>query len=624
MSAEVWDQRPSTSRFRHYLDAARGNWAVVLAVLVLVLFVVVPLALLLMTSLREGTPGRLKEWTLDNYHDAFTTSLVFEAFTNTVAVAFVATVISLLLAGFFAWLVERSDMPYRNLAFTILLLPIAVPSILFVLAWTVLLQPRVGIFNVPLRELLQTFGVQLTEGPFNIYSLGGVIFLDSLRGVTTIFLMLVAAFRLFDSTLEEASKVSGAGTFETLRRITIPLLAPAILAAAMYSFISSLDQFEAALAAGLPGQVFLLPTLIFFTVQLRSPADYGLSAVYSIFFMVLMILLLVVYRRIVSKSERFVTVTGKAYRPEPVPLGRWRYPAFAAVALFGIFTVILPAAVLFWLSLMPPNTAPVLGSEARLSFDIYANIFSNPRVITIASNTLIMLVATATITMAIAFLVSWAIVRGKGRARGLLDGLSFLPYAFPGVTVAISLIFVFLNPPGNYFRIYGTLSILVLGLTVIYIAFATRLMNGAIAQIGKELEEAGRTSGATQLAVMWRITLPLLLPAFIAGWIWVASHAMRSFSIPLVLSSQRNAVIAPEIWRVWQRGYLSEAAAYGIILMIILIPITIWMRRLMGSLEVGGKSAGKKRWRKTLSRWTGRGEMERPAPAGVGQIRTES
>jgi iron(III) transport system permease protein len=475
-----------------------------------------------------------------------------------------------------------------------------------------------------LREILQTFGVQLTEGPFNIYSLGGVIFLDSLRGVTTIFLMLVAAFRLFDSTLEEASKVSGAGTFETLRRITIPLLAPAILAAAMYSFISSLDQFEAALAAGLPGQVFLLPTLIFFTVQLRSPADYGLSAVYSIFFMVLMILLLVVYRRIVSKSERFVTVTGKAYRPEPVPLGRWRYPAFAAVALFGIFTVILPAAVLFWLSLMPPNTAPVLGSEARLSFDIYANIFSNPRVITIASNTLIMLVATATITMAIAFLVSWAIVRGKGRARGLLDGLSFLPYAFPGVTVAISLIFVFLNPPGNYFRIYGTLSILVLGLTVIYIAFATRLMNGAIAQIGKELEEAGRTSGATQLAVMWRITLPLLLPAFIAGWIWVASHAMRSFSIPLVLSSQRNAVIAPEIWRVWQRGYLSEAAAYGIILMIILIPITIWMRRLMGSLEVGGKSAGKKRWRKTLSRWTGRGEMERPAPSGVGQIRTES
>jgi iron(III) transport system permease protein len=620
MRASVRERRQSMSLSRRYFEAARANWAVVLAVLVLVLFVVVPLALLLITSFKEGTPGRLGEWTLDNYQDSVSSSLVFEAFRNTIGVATVATIISLLLAGFFAWLVERSDMPFRNLAFTILLLPIAVPSILFVLAWTVLLAPRTGLINVPLRDVLQFLGVDLAEGPFNIYSLGGVIFLDSLRGVTTIFLMLVAAFRLFDSTLEEAAKVSGAGTFHTLRRITIPLLAPAILAAAMYSFISSLDQFEAALAAGLPGQIFLLPTLIFFTVQLRSPADYGLSAVYSVYFMLLMILLLFVYRRIVSKSERFVTVTGKAYRPEPVPLGKWRYPAFAAVALFGVATVLLPAAVLAWLSLLPPNTALTLGNGAPLSLDIYANIFTNPRTITIAWNTLVMLAVTATITMGIAFLVSWAIVRGKGRARGLLDGLSFLPYAFPGVTVAIALIFVFLNPPGNYFRIYGSISILVLGLTVIYIAFATRLMNGAIAQIGKELEEAGRTSGATQLAVMRRITLPLLTPAFIAGWIWVASHAMRSFSVPLVLSSQRNQVIAPEIWRVWQRGYLSEAAAYGVILMIILIPITVWMRRLMGSLEVGG-AASRRRRSKAISRWTSRLFSRRFAEANVGEIR---
>jgi iron(III) transport system permease protein len=303
--------------------------------------------------------------------------------------------------------------------------------------------------------------------------------------------------------------------------------------------------------------------------------------VYSIFFMLLMIVLLVVYRRIVRKSERFVTVSGKAYRPRRIELGRWRYLALAVVAIFSLATVILPALTLAWLSLLPPNMAPSLGTIDKLSFDIYINMFTSQRVAVIAWHTLMMLAATATITMGIAFLVSWAIVRGSGRGRGLLDGLSFLPYAFPGVTVAIALIFVFLNPPGNYIPIYGSVSILVVGLTVIYIAFATRLMNGAIAQIGKELEEAGRTSGATQLAVMRRITLPLLMPAFIAGWIWVASHAMRSFSIPLVLSSQRNQVIAPEIWRVWNRGYISEAAAYGMVLMIILIPITMWMRHLM-------------------------------------------
>jgi iron(III) transport system permease protein len=564
-----------------YLDAARGNWAVIFAVFVLVLFVVVPLTLLLITSLKEGSPGHLGEWTLSNYRSAFTTPLVFQAFANTMAVAAIGTAFSLLLAGLFAWLVERTDMPFRNLAFTILLLPIAMPSILFVLSWTVLLAPRTGLLNVPLREALEVFGLQLKEGPFNIYTLGGVIFLDSVRGVTTIFLMLIAAFRLFDANLEEAAKVSGAGTFQTIRRITIPLLAPAILAAAMYSFISNMDQFEAALVAGLPGQVLLLPTLIYFTVQLRSPVDHGLGAVYSLFFMVVMILLLVIYRRIVHKSERFVTVSGKAYRPRRIELGRWRYPALALVALFGFLTVLLPAATLGWVSLLPPNMAPARATMDKLTLDIYINLFTSPRVAAIAWHTLVMLAATATITMAIAFLVSWAIVRGRGRGRGLLDGLSFLPYAFPGVTVAIALIYVFLNPPGNYIPIYGSIWVLVLGLTVVYIAFATRLMNGAIAQIGKELEEAGRTSGATQLAVMRRITLPLLMPAFIAGWIWVASHAMRAFSIPLVLSSQRNQVIAPEIWRVWRSGYISEAAAYGMVLMVVLIPITIWMRHLM-------------------------------------------
>ena len=222
-----------------------------------------------------------------------------------------------------------------------ILLPIAVPSILFVLAWTVLLAPRTGLINVPLRELLEFLNIaQLRDGPFNIYTFSGVIFLDSLRGVPTVFLMFIAAFRLFDSTLEEAARVSGAGAFDTVRRVTLPLLAPAILAAAMYSFINGMDQFEAALVAGLPGQVFLLPTLIYFTVQMGSPPNHGLAAVYSVLFMALMIVVLVGYRKIVNKAERFVTVGGKAYRPRPIALGKWRYPAVALIALFALATVI--------------------------------------------------------------------------------------------------------------------------------------------------------------------------------------------------------------------------------------------------------------------------------------------
>lgn len=575
--------RSPASVAKGYLRAAKANWAVIAAVLLLGLFILIPLTLLLITSFKTGSPGNLGEWTLEHYAQAFSDPRAVQAFINSIGVATLGTFFSLILAGLFAWLVERTDMPFRGWAFTIILLPIAVPSILFVLAWIVLLAPRTGLINVPLREVLEWLNISLKDGPFNIYTLSGVIFLDSLRGVPTIFLMFIAAFRLFDSTLEEAARVSGAGAFDTIRRVTLPLLAPAILAAAMYSFINGMDQFEAALVAGLPGNVFLLPTLIYFTVQMGSPPNHGLAAVYSILFMALMILVLVGYRRIVNKSERFVTVGGKAYRPRPISLGKWGYPAIALIALFALATVILPAVTLAWISLLPPVAAPIWGSTAPLSFDIYVNLFTNPRNLTIVWNTVVMFAATATLTMAVAFLVSWAIVRGRWKGRGILDGLSFVPYAFPGVTVAIALIFVFLNPPGNFIPIYGSISILVIGLTVGYIAFSTRLMNGAISQIGRELEEAGRTSGAAQVAVMWRITLPLLLPAFISGWIWVASHAMRSFSITLVLSSQRNQVVAPEIWRVWQRGYLSEAAAYGVVLMLVLIPVTMWMRKIMGS-----------------------------------------
>lgn len=581
-------QAGSLPSLKRFLAAARSNWAVVLAIAILVLLVVVPLVLLLITSFTEGSPGDIGEWTLKHYGEAFSSTLALQAFVNSILVATISTVISMTLAGLFAWLVERTDMPGRSLAFIIILLPIALPGILFVLAWTILLSPRAGLINAALRPALQSMGIGITEGPFDIYTFSGIIFLDSLRGVTTAFLMFVAAFRLFDATLEEASRVAGAGTFETVRRITLPVLAPAILAAAMYSFISNMDQFEAALVAGLPGRVFLLPTLIYFTVQLGAPPNHGLGAVYAVLFMALMILMLLIYRRIVDRSERFVTVGGKAFRPQPIRLGRWRYPALLLILLFALVTMVLPVATLGWLSLLPPNASPTLGNAAPLSFAVYYELFTTPRTWTIVTNTLIMLLATATVTMAVAFLTSWAIVRGSWRGRGFLDGLSFLPYAFPGVTVAISLIFVFLNPPGNMIPIYGSVWILVIGLTVGYIAFSSRLMNGAIAQIGRELEDVGRTSGAPQLAVMWRITLPLLLPAFISGWIWVASHAMRSFSVPLVLSSNRNQVIAPEIWRVWQRGYLSEAAAYGIVLTIILIPLTIWMRQLMGDNRRSG------------------------------------
>jgi iron(III) transport system permease protein len=585
MTTATWLDASSPLRYALWtvgrrLKAAFRNWPFVLAVTILLLLVIVPLVLLIVSSLKTGTPGNLGHWTIDNYRRVLETPETYRALINTIVVASVGTAISLVLAILFAWLIERTDMPLRNLSWAILLLPIAVPSILFVLSWTVLLSPRAGLLNVMLRDAFP-FLFSGRSGPFEFYSVGGVIFLDSIRGVTTIFLMLVAAFRLFDPALEEASRVGGANTFQTFYRVTLPALAPAILAAAMYSFISSMDNFEGALAVGLPGGVYMLSTLVYFTVSLRVPVDYGLGAVYSVLFMGIMILLVMAYRRIIRHSEQYATISGKGYRPRRILLGRWRYPAFALVAAFGILTVFLPMVVMAWLSLRPLYAPIVLGSGVPLNLDSYMDLFSSREFPRVIWNTVSMTIATATLTMALAFLVSWCIVRGSARGRGFLDGLTFLPYAFPGITIAIAMIFVFLNPPLSLLPVYGTVAVLVVALTTQYIAFGTRLMNGAIVQVKAELEDAGSVAGAKPTGVMGRITLPLLLPAVIAGWIWVAANSMRSFSVPVILASRNNEVFASQIWSLWQIGRFSEAAAYGTMLVVVLLPMTILLRRLM-------------------------------------------
>ena len=580
---EVAKQRPqrpqSRSPVRRLASRGLDSWPTMLATTALLLMVTVPLAFLILQSFREGPPALPEGWTLDNYREA-ASSRLWEALGNTLLVAVVGTSFSMFFAILFAWLIERTNLPLRNVAWAIMLLPVAIPSILFVLSWTVLLQPRAGLINVVLRDVLPFLGAE--TGPINIYGLGGVIFLDSIRGVTTVFLMLVAAFRMFDPALEEAARVGGLNVLQILRRVTIPAILPAIAAAGMYSFISSLDQFEAALAVGLPGGEFLLTTLIFFAVQMRVPINYGLGAVYSIGFMLVMLLMLVTYRRIVRQTARFATVTGKGYRPARIDLGKWRWPAFALVALFGLFTIVLPIWTMVWLSLRPIFSRIALGTGQALTLDNYRELWESGAIQRLGVNTITMTVATATLTMVLCFVVSWVIVRGRNRRMsGFVDALTFMPYAFPGITIALAFVVIFLSWPLRTTGIYGTITIVVLALVAQYVAFGTRLMNGAVTQIKVELEEACRIGGARQMATMLRITLPLLAPAVVAGWVWVAANAMRTFSVPAILASRNNAVFASEIWELWETGQFPLAAACGTVLVVILLPVTVLMRRML-------------------------------------------
>jgi iron(III) transport system permease protein len=547
----------------------------------LLIIILLPVVRLIISSFQIGHPALPEGWSFQSYKYAFTLPAFHKALGMTLLLASAGTLITLSIAILFAWLIERTDLPMRNLAWSLILIPMAVPGVLFALSWGLLLGPNAGAINRGLRFLLEYFGIHLSTGPLNIYSLAGLIFLDGLNGVTTVFLMVVGSFRMMDPALEEAARVSGAGKFLTLFRITLPVLAPAIVLAAMYRFIAIMEAFEIPLAIGLPANIFVLSTLIYFTARLQVPVNYSLSAVFGVLLMLMMTVLIVAYRYGLKRFKHFATVTGKGYRPKVMSLGKWRYAALSLFIIYFALTVLAPAGILAWASLLPSYRPPSFEALKLLNLYQYVHIFSTSNLLNVAWNTLQVMVITATATMLLSLIVSWIVVRTRLRGRGVLDALMFLPYSVPGIVIALALIMAFLTPPLIHLNLYGTVWLICIGLMVHYMAFGTRLMNGAIIQIHRELEEASYISGATALRTVFQITLPLLFPAFAAGWIWVTIHALRAFSIPLMLGSRKNFVFSVILWRYWNDGDIPIAAAAGVLLILVLIPLTLIMRRLI-------------------------------------------
>ncbi|MGH7824647.1 MAG: ABC transporter permease [Candidatus Binatia bacterium] len=546
-----------------------------LVVGILLWLILIPLGQMVISSFRSGHPVAPGPFTLSNYVVAYTSPLTYRMILNTLVFAGGGTAITVLIAVLFAWLLERTDMPLRNLCWTLLLIPLAMPGLLFSMAYVLLFMPQSGIINVFLRDFFGRFGLEIAEGPINIYSLGGMIFLDGMRGVTTVFLLIAGAFRMMDPAFEEASSAAGAKSWTTVRRVTLPVLRPALFAAILYEFTSSMESFEAPLVVGLPGRVFVYSTMIYISARDAVP-NYGLGAAFAASYFVIALLLVYFYQRAtLRQTERFATITGKGYRPRVLPLGRWRYPALALFCLYFTLAVALPLAVLIWTSLLPVYQPPSLEVLSQLTGTHYRSLFAGPGMLRTAWNTVVITLFTATATVALAFAVSWLVVRTRIKGRFAVDGLTFASHAVPGIVVALSFIFLYLQPPFRSLGLYGTVWLVSLALITQYIAFATRTTNAAVMQIHKELEEAGAVSGANAVRVAWQITFPLIRPACVAAWIWIAAHAIRAFSIPLMLASRDSWPVSVMLWHLWdEEQNLPAAAALGVVLILILTVMT--------------------------------------------------
>ena len=527
---------------------------------VIFLLVIPPLAVVFLASLKPAAalPFDSVPLTLHNYEQLFSDPFFYKLAINTFLYASCSLLTGLILALPIVWLVERTDMPGKNWISTAMFIPLIIPGMLTSFGWVLLVSPRTGFLNVWLRQIL---GIQ-GQGPLNIYSFFGLVFLTGISIVPGIFIMLSGLFRNMDPELEEAGAAAGGDNRTVLFRITLPLMAPGVISVSIYYTIILIEMFEIPLLIGLNANFPVLSTYIFSLVFPENTApSYGMAGTFGSFAVIIGLGLAHIYERFTRAIYKFSVLRGRRSARRIVRLGRWKYLGLFLVSLYLLMKVVIPFLALVWSSLFSTLLQSSSGTFGTMSFGVYALVFQDQRLFHASVNSLILVLMVATSTMLLATLVSWIVVRSQNVWVRWLDAIAFLPRAIPGIVIALGILFILLRTP-----IYGTLWLLIIGHTVSYLPFGVRIMNASLMQLHSELEEASRASGAGSFSTFRRILMPLLRPALWNGWLWVVAHSVRDFTFPLMLGTSTNIVVAQLIWQYWQLGLVERAAAVSVLL----------------------------------------------------------
>jgi iron(III) transport system permease protein len=588
----------------------------VAVVLGLAYLVLVPAVILVAASLRDSS-GRLpfstkSPWSLRNYAEVFLQGRTYELLWNTILLSFGALVLAFAISLAAAWLVERTNLPARGFAFVMIIAGIGTPGFISAIAWTLLLNPSNGFLNVMIRGV---FGIE-GDGPFNISSMPGMILVEGLGLVPVTFLLLTAAFRALDVSLEDAGSLSGAHPRVVARKITLPLLTPAIFSAFVYQFATTIESFDVPVTLGLRNGIVVLPTEIYLRVRPSTGLpDYGLASTYGILLIAVVLAPLWYYQKIISRSERYATVSGNAYRTRRVALTlRGKILGLGFLALFVLLEFVLPTLMLLYTSLQPFFAVPTFEKIANSSVNAYRDLFHSQLFFDSLNNSLLIAVVAAIATMTLAAIVSWFVVRSRTLFRSVLDVLAFIPHSIPALVMglAIAMIYLYVTIP-----IYGTIWIIVIALMTRYISLATRQMNTGIGAIKRELEEAGAASGGSPRQTFRRILVPLAMPAYINGFLLVALLGVKNLSIPLVLGGADSPMLASLIWNRWDNGDTAQTGALSVVMVAITLVLGT-LSYLVG--QQGGMSGRQQKGNRRPGRRTPTGtppRVQEPRPTPV-------
>jgi iron(III) transport system permease protein len=534
-----------------------AGYGVAAVAAVLVLY---PVFFLLQASLDVGDPQVRppSAYGLDNFGGLFQFPQIL---LNTLTVSLAATVMALLFGFVMAWILSRTNVPGRRLFEQLMIMPYYLTPLLGALAWGLLGAPESGFIN----EIWRALGGR--GYLIDINTAYGIAWVMALFEGSVAFVMIAAVMKSMDPAFEEASQIIGASRIRTMLRITLPLVAPGVLGAAIFVFAEMLGSFAVALVLGLPSRYYVVTTAIYQLVQ-QYPPKIQTAAAMGVSLFAVMFVMLFVYRRIVMAGS-YVTITGKAFRPRVIDVGPLRLVLLGICVLYLFAAVALPLVTLLYASLQ--KIAVIFPAAENWTLDNFRTAMSMNAVRSALGNSLLLGFGTATIGVLLMGLLAWVIYRSRLPGSGLIEYVVMFPQAVPRLVFAFGLMWAWVVFP---IPIYGTIWLLLIAYLTVFLPLGVRTIAGVMLQIDKSLEECAQMCGASWAFRMRTVTVPLLRPGLIAAWLLLFIASIRELGASILLMGPHSKVITPSIVESWF-GTSSELTAALALIQTLVVALAI-------------------------------------------------
>ncbi len=540
-------------------------WIVLVGVLVFL--VVNPLARLLISSLTDAAAGG---FTLSNFSAAYGRARYVTALTNTLVMGLCVTVLCAVAAVPMAWAVSRTDMPGKMLVRLLTLGAFITPPYLGALAWIFLAGPNAGWLNTAFKTMTGTH-----TGLFNIFSFPGLVFIIAIYGYPYIFVFTSTALDTVSSEMEDAANIHGAGIWRTTIRITLPLVMPAILGGAIITFLEAIALFGSPAMIAIPARYNVVTTqlLEFFSYPVRVEV----AAAYALPLLLVTVALYSLQQRIIGRRGH-VTMSGKGGERRLIELGRWRWIAFGGAFFVCSLAAILPLLVLMQAALARTWSRGLSFDNLTLQNFRYI-LFENQAAWQSTVNSFWFAAASASLALALALAIAYIVNRKLMLFGGILSFLCLAPFVVPGIVLAIGFYAAYAPPP---LALYGTAAIMILAFTTRFLPIAYANASAGMRGVNPEMEEMARILGGGRLTAIRRVVAPLLKGSLFGAWLLVFIPATRELSTAIFLYGPNTRVMSVMLLNLADEGVLEPAAAFGLLLLVIIVAIVALGYFLMG------------------------------------------